>query len=230
MQDWMRLREQNGKAGLVLGKRDTNRDTENKHACRTRKGMPDEKADAGREEMLTEEMLMGNAIQYGAYKAFVIDVDKISFDEDLRSYCTMNYCGSFGKNYACPPDVGTVGEVIGKAMEYKKALVFQTIGQLEDSYDFEGMQEAADIHTKVSDRIDHDMKLQSADYLQLTVGGCTVCKVCAIADKQPCRFPDRAVSSLEAYCMNVSNLAKLCDMKYINGKDTVTYFGAFLYR
>jgi predicted metal-binding protein len=192
--------------------------------------MPVEKVDAGSEDMQTEEKLVENAIQYGAFKAFVIDVDKISFDEGLRSYCAMNYCGSFGKNYACPPDVGTVGEVIDKARGYKKALVFQTIGLLEDSYDFEGMQEAADTHTKVANLIDRDMKLQSADFLQLTVGGCTVCKVCAVAEKLPCRFPDRAVSSLEAYCMNVSNLAKLCEMKYINGKDTVTYFGAFLYR
>ena len=180
--------------------------------------------------MLTEEALIGNAILHGAQKAFVIDVDKIAFDESLRSYCEMNYCGSFGKNYACPPDVGSVGEVIGKAKAYKKALIFQTIGQLEDSYDFEGMQEAARLHTNVSNQIDHEVKQHYADYLQLTVGGCTVCKTCAIAENLPCRFPDRAVSSLEAYCMNVSTLAGLCNMKYINGKDTVTYFGAFLYR
>ncbi|MBM3710008.1 MAG: DUF2284 domain-containing protein, partial [Actinobacteria bacterium] len=35
--------------------------------------------------------------------------------------------------------------------------------------------------------------------------------------------------SLEAYCMNVSTLAELCNMKYINGQNTVTYFGAFLF-
>lgn len=183
-----------------------------------------------RTSMLTDEMFIEKSVQYGAYKAYVIDIDKITFDEGLRSYCEVNYCGSFGKNYACPPDVGSVREVIEKAKEYKKALVFQTIGQLEDSYDFEGMQEAARLHTKVSNQIDQDMKLQFSDYLQLTVGGCTVCPVCAIVEKQPCRFPDRAVSSLEAYCMNVSNLASLCGMKYINGKDTVTYFGAFLFK
>lgn len=44
-----------------------------------------------------------------------------------------------------------------------------------------------------------------------------------------CRFSERAVSSLEAYCMNVSTLAGLCGMKYINGKDTMAYFGAFLF-
>jgi predicted metal-binding protein len=180
--------------------------------------------------MQTEEELVDAAIRNGAHKAFVIDVDKITFDEGLRSYCEVNYCGSFGKNYACPPDVGTVREVIDKARRYRKALVFQTIGHLEDSYDFEGMQEAAGIHTKVSNLIDLEMKQQSSEYLQLTVGGCTVCKECAIVVNKPCRFPDRAISSLEAYCMNVSTLAKLCDMKYINGKDTVTYFGAFLYK
>ncbi|MBM3708346.1 MAG: DUF2284 domain-containing protein, partial [Actinobacteria bacterium] len=37
------------------------------------------------------------------------------------------------------------------------------------------------------------------------------------------------ISSLEAYCMNVSTLAGLCNMKYINGQNTVTYFGAFLF-
>ncbi len=184
----------------------------------------------GSTAMLTEKELIGNAIHHGAHKAHVIDVDKITFDENLRSYCEVNYCGSYGKNYACPPDVGTVREVIDKARGYGKALIFQTIGQLEDSYDFEGMQESARLHTNVSNLIEHDMRQLSADFLQLTVGGCTVCSECAIVGNQPCRFPDRAVSSLEAYCMNVSNLAKLCGMNYINGKDTVTYFGAFLYR
>ncbi len=179
--------------------------------------------------MTSDELLIEKAIQFGAYRAYVIDVDKITFDEGLRNYCEVNYCGSFGKNYACPPDVGSVSVVIEKAKSYNKALIFQTIGQLEDSYDFEGMQEAASIHTDVSNKIDDEVKQQYTNYLQLTVGGCSVCKTCAIVDSLPCRFPDRAVSSLEAYCMNVSTLAGLCNMKYINGKDTVTYFGAFLY-
>ena len=65
--------------------------------------------------------------------------------------------------------------------------------------------------------------------IQLTAGKCTVCKVCTLIENKPCRFPDKAISSLEAYCMNVSILAKLCHMNYINGQNTVTYFGAFLF-
>lgn len=50
------------------------------------------------------------------------------------------------------------------------------------------------------------------------------------APAEPCRFPDRAMASLEAYGVAVSELAEACGMKYINGQSTVTYFGAFLYR
>jgi hypothetical protein len=38
------------------------------------------------------------------------------------------------------------------------------------------------------------------------------------------------MASLEAYGFNVSRLAAAADMKYINGQNTVTYFGAVLFK
>ena len=179
--------------------------------------------------MELEENLVKTCIDAGAYKAFVITTDKIPFDENLRSYCKVNYCGNYGKNYACPPSVGDSKELIAKAKKYKNALVFQTVTQIKDSFDFEGMKKAQLRHSKVADKINKKIKKQFNDYLQLTAGKCSVCPVCAQVEDKPCRQPDKAISSLEAYCMNVSTLAKLCDMKYINGQNTVTYFGAFLF-
>lgn len=176
-----------------------------------------------------ENRILGYSLKNGAFKSYIIDVDKIPFDKELRKYCVMNYCGFYGKNYACPPEVGEPDDVISKAKSYKKALIFQTVSNIEDSYDFEGMEEAAKNHTKLANLINKEFKNNVNDYLQLTVGACTVCKDCTIKENLPCRFPDLAVSSLEAYCMNVSTLAELCDMKYINGQNTVTYFGAFLF-
>ena len=40
---------------------------------------------------------------------------------------------------------------------------------------------------------------------------------------------EQAMPSLEAYGVNVSQLAKTAEMKYVNGQDTVTYFGAVLF-
>lgn len=176
-----------------------------------------------------EENLIKTSIKAGAYKAFVIETDKIAFDENLRSYCEVNYCGKYGKNYACPPDVGDAKELIAKAKKYKKALVFQTVSQIENSFDFEGMKEAALKHSKIADKINEVIKKQYANYLQFTAGECSTCPVCAQVEHKPCRFPDKAISSLEAYCINVSTLATLCNMKYINRQNTVTYFGSFLF-
>lgn len=52
------------------------------------------------------------------------------------------------------------------------------------------------------------------------------CRRCAKMDQAPCRFPDQALASLEAYGVNVSLLAPQAGMQYINGANTVTYFGA----
>ena len=40
----------------------------------------------------------------------------------------------------------------------------------------------------------------------------------------------KKVLELEAYGINVSKLAEVAGMNYINGKDTVTYFGAILFK
>lgn len=178
---------------------------------------------------MKKEEFAEKAVEMGAYKAGLMQVDKITFDEGLRSYCEANYCGSFGRNYACPPMVGGTDEVIAKAKEYPYALVFQTVGELEDSYDVEGMEEAKEKHEKLAEQIRSMVEQEYRKHLSLTAGGCPVCKTCAALEQKPCRFPERAVSSLEAYCMNVSDLAGKCGMKYINGKDTVTYFGAVLF-
>jgi predicted metal-binding protein len=179
--------------------------------------------------MERNENLVNICLKAGARKAHVIPTDRIPFDEGLRLYCQANICGNYGRNYACPPGIGEAGTLIGKAREYKKALVFQTVTAIEDSFDFEGMKEAASRHSRIADIIDDHIKKRYDDYLQLTAGECTVCPVCAQTEDKPCRFPDKAVSSLEAYCMDVSALAGLCDMKYTNGVNTVTYFGAFLF-
>ena len=65
--------------------------------------------------------------------------------------------------------------------------------------------------------------------LHLGAGGCGVCERCAKQTGEPCRFPHLALASLEAYGVNVSQLAQAANMKYINGQNTVTYFGAVLF-
>jgi len=106
-------------------------------------------------------------------------------------------------------------------------LVYQTVGELEDSYDFEGMMEAGERHNKLAQKLwDFTDESGCTEALHLGAGGCRLCSVCGKKTGDPCRFPTRAMGSLEAYGVNVSELAPQAGMKYINGQNTVTYFGA----
>ena len=130
----------------------------------------------------------------------------------------------------CPPDVGDIDTLMAEISEYDYALVYQTVSELEDSFDFEGMVEAKKASYALAQALRTSFEgLAVQKKLHLGSGGCGVCETCAKRVGEPCRFPSRAMPSLEAYGINVSALAKTAGMKYINGQDTVTYFGAVLF-
>ena len=176
------------------------------------------------------EMLYEKAISLGAYKANVIDVKDISLDRVFRAMCESNACGVYGKCYMCPPDVGDIDVLMAEVGKYNYALVYQTVTELEDSYDFEGMIEAGNIHNQLAQEIRKALSNEAfSKVLHLGAGGCRLCKVCAKKTNEPCRFPALAMRSLEAYGIHVSKLAESAGMEYVNGQDTVTYFGVVLF-
>jgi predicted metal-binding protein len=176
------------------------------------------------------EKLISLAIESGATRASVIDASLIKTDKIFREMCAANSCGMYGKCWTCPPDVGEISELMEKLSHYTYALVYQTVSPLEDSFDFESMVLAKknfrSLSLSLRPKIDAELSQKT---LHLGAGGCGVCEVCAKRDGKPCRFPDLAMASLEAYGVNVSELAKSAGMKYINGVNTVTYFGAVLF-
>lgn len=177
------------------------------------------------------EQTIEKLLSWGAHKAAVVEVGEIEFDRRFREQCASNACGCYGKNYMCPPDVGDIDRLIDEARQYDKALVYQTVSALEDSYDFEGMMQAKEQHHRITCRLREEMASQGRrDVLHLGVGGCPGCPVCAKVEGLPCHHPEIAIPSLEVYGVAVSKLAAQAGMKYVNGQDTVTYFGAMLYK
>lgn len=180
--------------------------------------------------MKSETELVQTLLDWGAYRAGVVPVANIEFEPEFRKMCESNACGMYGKSWMCPPCVGPVDELIARAKGYRWALVYQTVDNLEDSYDFEGMMAAGQRMNELTQRVRAELADEfGPDALHLGAGGCRLCPVCAKREDKPCRFPDKALASLEAYGMNVSRLAELAGIKYINGQDTVTYFGAVLF-
>lgn len=177
-----------------------------------------------------KEKLINIPIELGAYRAGLISTSDIVLDRVFFDICASNSCGNFGRCHMCPPDLGSPEELMASVTNYEYALVYQSVYPLEDSYDYEGMLEAKGHAVALADKLRSAFLEQDiTDALHLGAGGCGICEVCAKKKGKPCRFPSRALPSLEGYCVNVSELAKSAGMKYINGPDTVTYFGAVLF-
>ncbi len=171
-----------------------------------------------------------HAVELGAFKAAVIGLESFTFDPAFREMCKENLCGNYGLCWTCPPDAGDISQLIAEAKTYNWGLVYQTVSKLEDSYDFEGMMEAGRLHNKLAQEIaDWAAGQDFSRWLQLGAGGCHICETCAKRTNEPCRHPKLALRSLETYGVDVSKLAEASGMKYINGQDTVTYFGALLF-
>jgi len=175
------------------------------------------------------EKLIQAALAAGASNASVLPVAQIPFDPLLRKLCEANRCGKYNRNYGCPPFVGTAEEVIGRAKQYENALVIQTINELEDSYDVEGMAESGARHNRITREVAQAAEAEYPECIALAAGGCTLCERCACLDGEACRFPEKVVPSLSSFCINVSKMAGKCGMKYINGVNTVTYFSVILF-
>lgn len=165
----------------------------------------------------------------GAARAAVIDAKEIRLDRSFREICRTNACGSYGACWTCPPDAGDIDDLMKTVRSFEKAIVYQTVTPLEDSYDFEGMMDAAHRHAMLACRLTELFSgLAFSRTMHLGAGGCHLCPVCAKRTGEPCRHPEQALPALEACGIDVSALAASSGMQYINGQNTVTYFGALL--
>lgn len=174
--------------------------------------------------------LCDEACRLGADRAGVIPADRIKTDRVYREMCAANACGVYGKCWMCPPDVGEIDALMAELGQYDHVLVYQKIGQLEDSFDVEGMAEARAVHNRLSQSLRPLFAKETfSRVLHLGAGGCGVCHPCTKAKGIPCVHPELAMASLEAYGIHVSHMAAEAGMKYINGTNTVTYFGAVFF-
>jgi len=176
------------------------------------------------------EILIKKIIELGANKTAIVNVSDIPFAPELLDLCKMNTCGNYMKSWTCPPLAGEIDELIATAKGYNKMLVFQAVYTLTDSFDIEGMFEANQNFRRLTEKVDEVCKTDGCkQYIVLSAGGCDICKPCKAATNEPCINPDKAFIPLEAYGIFVSKLAEVCGIAYINGVNTVTYFGGVLF-
>ncbi|MDR2353985.1 MAG: DUF2284 domain-containing protein [Deltaproteobacteria bacterium] len=158
-----------------------------------------------------------------------INVSEFVFKSEFRALCEANRCGHYNKKWTCPPHVGDVDTLINEVKIFQRAIVFQVIGQLKHSLDWKGTLAAGKTFNNITYQIVEQIVPKLDKTLVLGSGPCQICDVCAFKSSEACRHPDKAVRSLEANCVDVNALAASCGLKYINGPNTVTFFGTLLF-
>lgn len=177
--------------------------------------------------MLSFEELEALAHEAGMTYAAPMDAATIVLRDEVRDMCAANRCGAYGRNWACPPACGELDELRQVVARYRSGLLVQTVGELEDEFDGEGMMEASDAHKRHFEALRRRLSERWPGLLALGAGACTRCRKCTCPDA-PCRFPEERTSSMEAFGMLVTDVCRANGMKYKYGSNTIAYTGCFL--
>lgn len=162
------------------------------------------------------------ALESGFSYAVEMDCDSIELLPQVREMCEMNTCGAYGKSWACPPACGTLSQCTERIRKYSRGILFQTVGEIEDWMDFEGMMRVEQEHKDNLNRFVEKLKKQVSDCLPVGAGGCRQCADCTYPD-EPCRFPEKCYTSMEAYGMDVSRVCRNNHLKYNYGPGKIAY-------
>ncbi len=157
-----------------------------------------------------------------------LDVRTLNPMDEVRDMCKSGNCRQYGKNWACPPGCGSLEECRERLKQYSGGLLVQTVGSIEDSMDWEGIKETEEKHKRLFLETAARLKAEYPDLLPLGSGTCTLCKACSYPE-EPCRHPDRRVSSMEAYGLLINEVCTKNGMKYYHGPDTITYTACYLF-
>lgn len=177
--------------------------------------------------MLDIEGLKEQALSVGFTHAGPLDASTIELMPQVRQMCEKNTCGVYGKNWRCPPGVGSLEKCEETIRRYKSGLIVQTVGQLEDELDGETMMETQQLHMQNLEALRVKLEEQYPSMLTCGAGTCTKCKECTYPDA-PCRFPEHSFASMEAYGMLVTQVCQANHIPYYYGPCTIAYTSCFL--
>lgn len=167
------------------------------------------------------------AKQMGFDTAAYLDPKTLTAREDVRTMCAADKCGAYNKNWTCPPACGTVTECQQKMRRFERGILLQSVGHMTKAVDWRCCRETERRHLRNFDAFAEEIRRQYPDALCLGAGGCRVCRVCAYPD--PCRFPEKAMFSMEGYGLFVTQVCRDAGVPYWYGERTVAYTACVLY-
>jgi predicted metal-binding protein len=173
------------------------------------------------------EALVREALDTGFSHASELNTEALVFMPEVREMCNANSCGQYGKNWRCPPACGSLEEISAHAQQYSYGMLVQTVGKMEDDFDYPTIEATGRKHKANFARLVRELRARYDDMLPMGAGACDVCETCTYPD-EPCRHPDEAITSMEAHGLWVSKVCELSGAAYNYGPQTIAYTSCYL--
>ena len=171
--------------------------------------------------------LAARALTYGFTSAGPLDAATLLPRPEVRDMCAANRCRHYNKSWTCPPACPSLEHNRALLAGYKTGILVQSTGTPEDEFDLESMYEIGRTHMRRFHEFHKALREEYPNLLALGAGVCDLCESCTYPDA-PCRRPEDAVTSMEAFGLVVSDACTANGMKYNYGPGTMTFTGGFL--
>ncbi len=163
----------------------------------------------------------------GFDQVYPLNVETLIPMSMVRDACAADKCQAYGKNWTCPPNCGTLAECGERMHRCKWGILLQTVGTLEKRIDTRAYARIEQEHREHLMAFAGEIRKEYPDALCLGAGGCRVCAQCAYPEK--CRFPEKAMSSMEGYGLFVTQVCRDNGAQYYYGPKTIAYSACVLF-
>ena len=179
---------------------------------------------------LNEKIIIARIRDLGATNCMFIPSSLLRPDLKIRNYCVDNRCGCYGKHLMCPPNTGTINEADRKFSCFKTCILIQYARPLDVQKDPEGLaQTKRKLHHIVLETEKYfRRKLKHRAVWGLIGGTCALCEECAGFQDEPCPYPEKARTSLEALGIDVMSLLENLGLDNGFYDDRITWTGMVL--
>ena len=177
---------------------------------------------------MNREWLEEQLSQLPLYIYDFVDLKDLEFSDRIRWICE-NECPMYGKTWACPPGVGSVGECQKKCLSYENCLLISTIVEVNDITNIEETLATRGDHEAVTNEVGELLRQQGVKPYILSTEACEICESCAIAEGKPCRFPEKMHPCVESHGINVVPMLEKLGLEFQFGANVVTWISLLLF-
>ena len=177
---------------------------------------------------MNRELLEQQLAELPLYAYFFIAPQELEFSERIRWICEHE-CPMYGKTWACPPGVGSVGDCSKKCLSYRNCLVVGTITETEDIGNLEQTLKTRPEHERVTNQVRDLLREQGITPYILSTEACAVCERCAILDGMPCRMPGRMHPCVESHGINLIPTLEENGLEFQYGENMVTWYSLLFF-